>query len=78
MLGVPKKGCSVWNRANKLRGFLPEAAWGGHSLPNGKSGRQMSAACGEQFHYLGVSECPLLTQSGHRQLMAHDADAETI
>jgi hypothetical protein len=22
MLGVPKKGCSVWNRANKLRGFF--------------------------------------------------------
>jgi len=47
MLGVPQKGCSVWNRANKLRGFLPEAAWGWHSLPNGKSGRQMPAASGE-------------------------------
>jgi len=47
MLGVPQKGCSVWNRANKLRGFFPEAAWGWHSLPNGKGGRQMPAACGE-------------------------------
>ncbi len=65
MRGGPQKRCSGWNRAKKSHVFSPQAAWGRQARPNGKSGRQMPAACGGQYGYLGVPECPLLALSGH-------------